>query len=60
MAFTNLEKTDTVLIYGEVRGCSELTRQIYGEKFPQGIFLSAQTLCKRCAASSRFWVFRNE
>jgi hypothetical protein len=43
MAFTNLEKTDMVLIYGEVRGHSELTPQIYGERFPQKILPNALT-----------------
>jgi hypothetical protein len=38
MAFTNLEKTDMVLVYGEARGHTELVRQIYGERFPQRIF----------------------
>jgi hypothetical protein len=33
MAFTNLEKTDMVLIYGEARGHSKLARQMYGERF---------------------------
>jgi hypothetical protein len=33
MAFTNLEKTDMVLIYGEARGYLEVARQIYGERF---------------------------
>jgi hypothetical protein len=37
MVFSNLEKTDMVLIYGEVRGHSELARQIYGERFFQRI-----------------------
>jgi hypothetical protein len=31
--FTTLEKTDLVLIYGEVRGYSEVARQIYGERY---------------------------
>jgi hypothetical protein len=43
MAFTNLEKTDMVLIYGEARGHSELARQIYGERFPQRILPNART-----------------
>jgi hypothetical protein len=38
MVFTKLEKTDMVLIYGELRG-----QQIYGEKFPQRIFPNAGT-----------------
>jgi hypothetical protein len=37
MAFTNLEKTDVVLTYGEARRHSELARQIYAERFPQRI-----------------------
>jgi hypothetical protein len=37
MGFTNQEKTDMVLIYGETRGHSKLVRQIYGERFPQRI-----------------------
>jgi hypothetical protein len=32
-----------VLIYGEVRGHSELGRQIYGERFPQSILPNART-----------------
>jgi hypothetical protein len=32
-----------VLIYGEARGHSELTRQIYGERFLQGILPNART-----------------
>jgi hypothetical protein len=43
MAFTNLEKTDMVLIYGVARGHSELARQIYGERFPQRILPNART-----------------
>jgi hypothetical protein len=43
MASTNLEKTDMVLIYGEVCCHSELPRQIYNEKFPQRILSSART-----------------
>jgi hypothetical protein len=43
MAFTNLEKTDMVLIYNEARGHSELARQIYGERFPQRTLLNART-----------------
>jgi hypothetical protein len=57
MAVINLEKTDVALIYYEARGHSELTRQIYGERFPQRI---QRNLCKRCAASSQFRTFRNE
>jgi hypothetical protein len=50
-----------VLMYGEVRGHSELARQIYGERFPQKIVTSQNTnLCKRCEAPSRFRAFRNE
>jgi hypothetical protein len=43
MAFTNPEKIDKVLIYGKARGQSELGKQIYAERFPQRIFLNAQT-----------------
>jgi hypothetical protein len=43
MAFTNLEKTDMILIYGEARGHLELAWQIYGEKFPQRILPNART-----------------
>jgi hypothetical protein len=32
-----------VLIYGVARGLSELTRQIYGERFLQGILPNART-----------------
>jgi hypothetical protein len=46
MSFTNLEKTDIVLIYGEARGHSELARQMYGERFPQRILPNAGTLIK--------------
>jgi hypothetical protein len=42
-AFTNLEKTDMILIYSEVPGHSELAWQIYGEKFPQRILPNART-----------------
>jgi hypothetical protein len=36
-----------VLIYGEVRGHSELARQIYGERFFQRIpTLNARTMCR--------------
>jgi hypothetical protein len=43
MAFTNLEKTDMVLIYGKAQGHSELARRIYGERFPQRILPNART-----------------
>jgi hypothetical protein len=43
MAFTNLEKTDEVLIYGEAGEHSELARQISSERFPQRILPSART-----------------
>jgi hypothetical protein len=43
MAFTNLGKTDIVLIYGEARGYSELAGQIYCERFPQRIVPNART-----------------
>jgi hypothetical protein len=43
MAFTNLEKTGMVLIYGKARGHSKLVRQIYGERFPQRILPNART-----------------
>jgi hypothetical protein len=46
MAFTNLEKTDMVLMCGETRG----------ETFPQRIptsYSQFMNLCKRCAASLR-------
>jgi hypothetical protein len=43
MAFTNLEKTDMVSIYGEARGHSEPARQIYGERFPERILPNART-----------------
>jgi hypothetical protein len=39
MAFTNLEKTDIVLIYGH----SNLAQQIYGETFPQRILPNSRT-----------------
>jgi hypothetical protein len=42
MAFTNLEKTDMVLIHREARGHLELVRQIYGERFPQRILPNAR------------------
>jgi hypothetical protein len=41
VVFTNLEKTDVVLIYVEARGHSELAWQIYGERFPQRILPNA-------------------
>jgi hypothetical protein len=41
MAFTNQEKTDMILIYGETRRHSKLARQIYAERFPQRILLNA-------------------
>jgi hypothetical protein len=43
-----------------IRGHSELGRQIYRESFPERILPNARNLCKRCAASSRFWVLRSE
>jgi hypothetical protein len=43
MTFTNLKKTDMVLINGEARGHSELARQIYSEKFPQRILPNVRT-----------------
>jgi hypothetical protein len=43
MAFTNLKKTNMVVIYGEASGHSELERQIYGEMFPQRILPNART-----------------
>jgi hypothetical protein len=43
MAFTNLEKTDVVLIYGEAGEHSELARHISSERFPQRILPSART-----------------
>jgi hypothetical protein len=58
MAFTNLEKIDMVLMYGEARGHSELARQIYSERWvsSKDIFLCTNR-SKRCAASSRFRAF---
>jgi hypothetical protein len=44
MGFTNQEKTDMVLIYGETRGHSKLVRQIYGERFPQRILLNVNVV----------------
>jgi hypothetical protein len=38
MAFTNLDKTDMILICGEAREHSELARQIYGEGLLKGYF----------------------
>jgi hypothetical protein len=43
MYFTNLEKTDMVLIYGEARGHSELAPRIYRERFPQRILPNSRT-----------------
>jgi hypothetical protein len=43
MSFTNLEKTNIVLIYGESRRQSELVLQMYGEKLPQRILPNALT-----------------
>jgi hypothetical protein len=43
MSFTNLEKTDMVLIYGEARGHSELAPRIYRERFPQRILPNSRT-----------------
>jgi hypothetical protein len=44
MAFTNLEKTDImVLIYGETREHSEPAQEIYGERFLQRIRPNART-----------------
>jgi hypothetical protein len=43
MVFTNLEKTDMVLIYGEARGHSELARKFCGERFTQSILPNART-----------------
>jgi hypothetical protein len=57
MSFTNLEKPNMVLIYGEARGHSELARQIYGERFLQRTLWQCTNLYKRCAASSRFRAF---
>jgi hypothetical protein len=42
MPFTNLEKTDMVLINGKARGHSELARQIHGKMFPQRILPNAR------------------
>jgi hypothetical protein len=44
MAFTNLEKTDMVLIYGETRGNSELARQITVEGFLERYFPMLQCM----------------
>jgi hypothetical protein len=44
MAFTNLEKTDMVLIYGEARGHSKLARQMYCERFSHRILPNARTI----------------
>jgi hypothetical protein len=52
MVFTNLEKADIVLIYGEARGHSELARRIYGGKFPQRILPNVQTFVKSSLRSS--------
>jgi hypothetical protein len=44
MSFTNLEKTDMVLIYdGEARQHSKLARQIYGKKLSQRILPNGRT-----------------
>jgi hypothetical protein len=43
MAFTSLEKTDKVFIYGEACGHSELAWQTYGERFRQRILPNART-----------------
>jgi hypothetical protein len=43
MVFTNLKKTDMVLIYGEARGHSELARKFCGERFTQSILPNART-----------------
>jgi hypothetical protein len=60
MAFTNPEKIDKVLIYGEARGQSELGQQIYAERFSSKDISQCTNLCKPCGASSRFRAFRNE
>jgi hypothetical protein len=52
MVFTNWEKTDIVLIYGEARGHSELARQIYGGRFPQRILPNVRTFVKSSSRSS--------
>jgi hypothetical protein len=57
MGFTNLEKTDMDLIYCETRGHSELTRQIYGERFPQRILPNARTFVN---VEQHLRAFRNE
>jgi hypothetical protein len=44
MAFTNLEKTDMIVIYSEVPGHSELAWQSSGERFPQRILPNAEPL----------------
>jgi hypothetical protein len=41
--FTNQEKAEMVLIYGKARGHSDLTRQIYGKRFPQRILPNARS-----------------
>jgi hypothetical protein len=45
-------------MYSEASGHSELARQIYCERSKDTS--QCTNLCKRCAASSRFGVFRNE
>jgi hypothetical protein len=57
MAFVNLEKADMVLVYDETRGHSELTRQIYGERFPQRKLPNARTLCSIFAISDEKMAF---
>lgn len=44
--YTNIERTDMVLIYGEARGNAEEARRIYMERFPQRLAPAAGTFKK--------------
>lgn len=44
--YTNIERTDMVLIYGEARGNAEEARRIYMERFPQRLAPAAGTFIK--------------
>ncbi|KAJ3666584.1 hypothetical protein Zmor_002021 [Zophobas morio] len=44
--YTNIERTDMVLIYAEARGNAEEARRIYMERFPQRLAPAVGTFIK--------------
>jgi hypothetical protein len=48
-----ISQFDKIDLYGEVRGHSELGRQIYGERFPQSILPNASSRFRRFEMNKR-------